>query len=45
MSGNYRCPSEAVEPLNLFDIAKLQKVFDIPKKMAEKLTSLLQKWA
>ena len=26
-----------------FDIAKLQKVFEIPNKMAEKITSLLQK--
>ena len=42
MSGNYRCPSEVDKPLNLFDIAKLQKVFEIPNKMAEKITSLLQ---
>lgn len=26
----------------MFDIAKLQKVFELPNKMAEKLTSLLQ---
>lgn len=43
MSGNYRCPSEVDKPLNLFDIAKLQKVFELPNKMAEKITSLLQK--
>ena len=41
-SGKYRCPSEVDNPLMRFDIAKLQKFFELPNKMAEKITSLLQ---
>ena len=36
MSGNYRCPSEVVKSLNLFDIAKLQRKFGNAKGNVEK---------